>query len=93
MSSLAVCLAGRLSSRYQLTTRLTVPFHARWLNVVGLIFFFMNLILFVMNSILITLRFHYRPKTFRPSFTDQVESLFTASVVSLTDLPLSLVGD
>ncbi|OIW27295.1 C4-dicarboxylate transporter/malic acid transport protein [Coniochaeta ligniaria NRRL 30616] len=34
-----------------------------------------------MNCILITLRFRYRPNTFRSSFTDQVESLFTASVV------------
>ncbi|KAH8907071.1 C4-dicarboxylate transporter/malic acid transport protein [Coniochaeta sp. PMI_546] len=34
-----------------------------------------------MNCVLITLRFRYRRKTFRASFSDQVESLFTASVV------------
>lgn len=60
----------------------SIPSHARWLNVIGLIFFFLNVALFVMNCILITLRFHYRPKTFMASFTDQVESLFTASFVS-----------
>lgn len=86
MSSLAVILPSLLSSRYQLTTLHAVPSDARWLNVIGLLFFFLNLALFAMNCILITLRFRYRPKTFGSSFTDQVESLFTASVVSLLSL-------
>jgi hypothetical protein len=37
----------------------------------------------LLNCILITLRFRWRPGTFRTSFTDQVESLFVPAFVSL----------
>jgi tellurite resistance protein TehA-like permease len=68
------------SLRCKLT--LAVPYDARWLDIVGLIFFFLNLGLFVMNCVLIGLRFHYRPGSFINTFTDQVESLFIPAVVS-----------
>lgn len=65
------------------------------MTVVGLIFFFVNLVLFIMTCILITLRFRFRPHTFKASFTDQVESLFTPAIVSLVHLVrlMSLVGN
>lgn len=57
------------------------------MTVIGLIFFFLNLGLFVINCILISLRFRYRPHSFRRSVTDQVESLFTPAIVSLPISP------
>ncbi|KAM0553853.1 hypothetical protein ACHAPJ_007199 [Fusarium lateritium] len=49
-----------------------------------LFFFFLNLVLFLTNCILICMRFHLRPGSFVHSFTDQMESLFIpASVVSI----------
>ncbi|KAB5586079.1 voltage-dependent anion channel-domain-containing protein [Coniochaeta sp. 2T2.1] len=59
----------------------SIPFQAQWLTIIGLIFFFLNIVLFIMNCILTTLRFRFRPNTFNSSFTDQVESLFTAAVI------------
>jgi hypothetical protein len=53
-----------------------------WLDVLGIAFFLLNLFLFVMNCVLITMRFHLRPGTFLNSFTDQLESLFIPAVVS-----------
>ncbi|KAM0427028.1 hypothetical protein ACHAPT_007926 [Fusarium lateritium] len=54
-----------------------------WIRGIGLFFFILNLILFVTNVILLSIRFHIRPGSFTNSFTDQVESLFIpASVVS-----------
>jgi hypothetical protein len=78
----AVC-ANAAICKVTATDKAPVPFKASWLTGVGLLFFFLNLALFGMNCVLITLRFHYRPQTFKASFTDQVESLFTAAVVSL----------
>ncbi|RSM09948.1 hypothetical protein CDV31_007465 [Fusarium ambrosium] len=55
-----------------------------WIRGIGLFFFILNLILFVTNLILLSIRFHIRPGSFTHSFTDQVESLFIpASVVSI----------
>ncbi|KAK0706453.1 voltage-dependent anion channel [Lasiosphaeria miniovina] len=60
----------------------SIPYQSRWLTGVGLGFFFLNLCLFAMNCILITLRFCWRPGSFRSSFTDQMESLFVPAVVT-----------
>lgn len=59
-----------------------VPFRARWLDNIGLVFFFFNLCLFMTNAILLTMRFNLRPGSFRQSFTDQFESLFIPAAVS-----------
>ncbi|KAH8899625.1 hypothetical protein GQ53DRAFT_318787 [Thozetella sp. PMI_491] len=62
----------------------SVPFKAEWVTVIGTMFFFINLILFIMNIIFITLRFRWCPGSFIASFTDQFESLFIpSSVVSV----------
>ena len=65
-----------------LTLGRAVPFHTEWLRVIGLIFYILNLSLFVLNCTLITLRFIWRPGSFRCSFTDQFESLFVTAFVS-----------
>ncbi|EEU46312.1 uncharacterized protein NECHADRAFT_78786 [Fusarium vanettenii 77-13-4] len=61
-----------------------VKWDTPWIRGIGLFFFILNLILFVTNLILLSIRFHIRPGSFTHSFTDQVESLFIpASVVSI----------
>ncbi|RDL37993.1 Uncharacterized protein BP5553_05426 [Venustampulla echinocandica] len=62
----------------------TIPYQPAWLGVVGVIFFVFNLILFIINCVLITLRFRWNPGSFKTSFTSQSESLFIpACVVSV----------
>ncbi|KAI1088719.1 voltage-dependent anion channel-domain-containing protein [Rostrohypoxylon terebratum] len=58
-----------------------VPYQADWLWYIGLIFFLFNICLFVMNCVLITMRFIMVPGSFMHSFLDQTESLFIPSVV------------
>ncbi|KAJ9132646.1 C4-dicarboxylate transporter malic acid transporter [Pleurostoma richardsiae] len=57
----------------------SIPFRAEWLDALGIAVFIFNLCLFVTNSILLTLRFRFRPGSFTDSFTDQYESLFVPS--------------
>uniref|UniRef100_A0A098DY75 Malic acid transport protein n=2 Tax=Gibberella zeae (strain ATCC MYA-4620 / CBS 123657 / FGSC 9075 / NRRL 31084 / PH-1) TaxID=229533 RepID=A0A098DY75_GIBZE len=52
-----------------------------WLHGIGLFFFFLNIVLFIMNCVLICTRFHLRPGSFIHSFTDQIESLFISASV------------
>lgn len=59
-----------------------VSFKAPWITGIGTFFFFLNMLLFLNNCILITLRFYLRPGSFMHSFTDQVESLFAPAFVS-----------
>ncbi|KAK3387134.1 voltage-dependent anion channel-domain-containing protein [Podospora didyma] len=59
----------------------SIPYRSPWLTGIGLTFFFLNICLFAINCLLITLRFHYRSGSFLNSFTDQVESLFIPAVV------------
>jgi tellurite resistance protein TehA-like permease len=42
-------------------------------------FFLLNLLLFIMNIILISLRFHYHPEAFKASFLHPTERLFVPS--------------
>ncbi|KAM7208606.1 malic acid transport protein [Naviculisporaceae sp. PSN 640] len=56
-----------------------IPFRSDWLYGIGLAFFFLNLVLFVTNCVLISLRFHWNPGSLLNSFTDQFESLFIPS--------------
>lgn len=60
-----------------------VPFRFRGLDIIGIIFFLFNTLLFVITVILISLRFYFFPETFKASFLHPTESLFVpASVVS-----------
>ena len=68
---------------FEIRLTLLVKWTAPWLRGIGLFFFFLNIILFIMNCILICTRFHLRPGSFVNSFTDQMESLFISASVSL----------
>ncbi|KAI1214421.1 voltage-dependent anion channel-domain-containing protein [Annulohypoxylon truncatum] len=57
------------------------PYQADWLWYIGLVFFLFNICLFIMNCVLITMRFVMVPGSFMHSFLDQMESLFIPSVV------------
>ncbi|KAL1837650.1 hypothetical protein VTJ49DRAFT_3549 [Mycothermus thermophilus] len=59
----------------------SLPGQPQWLVSIGLVFFFLNLVLFVANCVLITLRFIFRPGSLVQSFYDQVESLFISSII------------
>ncbi|KAH9896262.1 voltage-dependent anion channel-domain-containing protein [Xylariomycetidae sp. FL2044] len=53
---------------------------ASWIWYIGLVFFLFNICLFVMNCVLITMRFIMVPGSFMHSFLDQMESLFIPAV-------------
>lgn len=61
----------------------TVPFRSTSLTNFGLVFFVLNLLLFALICVSITIRFVLRPGSFIASFTDQLESLFIPSFVSI----------
>ncbi|KAL1878561.1 hypothetical protein VTK73DRAFT_7826 [Phialemonium thermophilum] len=68
----------------------SVPFGSRWITGLGFFFYFLNMLLFIMNCVMITLRFHWRPGSFITSFTDQFESLFIpAFFVSIATILLT----
>ncbi|KAK6070963.1 c4-dicarboxylate transporter malic acid transporter [Seiridium cupressi] len=58
-----------------------IPFRSDWLYYIGLVFFLFNLCLFLLNCILITIRFCLVPGSFVHSFLDQTESLFIPAVI------------
>ncbi|KAL8825288.1 MAG: hypothetical protein Q9170_007854, partial [Blastenia crenularia] len=61
----------------------TVPFRFRGLDTIGVVFFLFNMVLFVINVSMISLRFYTFPETFRASYMHPTERLFLpASVVS-----------
>uniref|UniRef100_L2G403 C4-dicarboxylate transporter n=1 Tax=Colletotrichum fructicola (strain Nara gc5) TaxID=1213859 RepID=L2G403_COLFN len=69
----------------------SLPYQAAWLNGIAIAFFLLNVLLFVMNCVLATLRFHWRPGTLIHTFTDQTESLFIpASVVSFAIICINI---
>ncbi|KAK4180369.1 voltage-dependent anion channel-domain-containing protein, partial [Triangularia setosa] len=59
----------------------SLPYESRWLTGIGLFFYFLNICLFILNCVLIALRFHWRPGSFVESFTDQMESLFISALI------------
>lgn len=60
-----------------------VPFRFRGLDIIGTVFFLLNIVLFVFNTFMISLRFYFFPETFKASVMHPTESLFVpASVVS-----------
>lgn len=66
-------------------------FRADWLYIIGIFFFILNICLFLLNCVMISLRFYLRPGSFTHSFTDQVESLFIPAFVSRRLHPQHLV--
>ncbi|KAI0972891.1 voltage-dependent anion channel-domain-containing protein [Xylaria arbuscula] len=56
-------------------------YDVRWLESVGVVFFLLNLLLFIFNCVLITMKFILVPGSFTHSFLDEVESLFIPAVV------------
>ncbi|KAK3344076.1 voltage-dependent anion channel [Lasiosphaeria hispida] len=70
----------------------SLPYRSRWLTVVGLAFFFFNICLFVMNCVLLTLRFRFRPGSFMHSFTDQFESLIGTILITTCQYGVTHTG-
>ena len=69
----------------------TVPFRFRGLETIGVIFFLFNMILFVVNIFLISLRFYCYPETLMASFMHPSERLFVpASVVSFGTILINI---
>ncbi|UQC74620.1 C4-dicarboxylate transporter/malic acid transporter [Colletotrichum lupini] len=59
----------------------SLPYQAAWLNGIAVAFFLLNVILFIINCALASIRFKSRPGALTHSFTDQTESLFIPSAV------------
>ena len=68
-----------------------VPFRFPGLDIIGTIFFLFNVLLFIINVILISLRFYLFPETFKASFLHPTESLFApAAVVSFGTILINI---
>jgi len=61
---------------------IAVPYRSDWLRIIGTVVFLFNLCLFVINCILLSLRFYWNPGSFKGSFISQSESLFIPASVS-----------
>ena len=68
-----------------------VPFRFPGLTTVGIVFFLLNILLFIINIIMISLRFYCYPETFRASILHPTERLFIpAAVVSFGTILLNI---
>ncbi|KAF6221925.1 hypothetical protein HO133_001893 [Letharia lupina] len=68
-----------------------VPFRFRGLEAIGIIFFLLNIVLFIFNIVMISLRFYFHPETFKASFLHPTERLFIpAAVVSFGTILLNI---
>ena len=68
-----------------------VPFRFPGLEAIGIIFFLLNIVLFIVNVVMISLRFYWYPETFKASFLHPTERLFIpASVVSFGTILLNI---
>ncbi|ORY17762.1 voltage-dependent anion channel-domain-containing protein [Clohesyomyces aquaticus] len=69
----------------------TVPFRFRGLYALGCIFFILNIVLFLFNISMISLRFYLYPRTFKASFLHPTESLFIpAAVISFGTILINI---
>ncbi|KAK8107370.1 uncharacterized protein PG998_009383 [Apiospora kogelbergensis] len=59
----------------------TLPYDAKWLHYIGLVFMLINIGFFLANCALAIMRFRFSPGAFIHSFTDQMECLFIPAVV------------
>jgi tellurite resistance protein TehA-like permease len=79
-SSILLCHAKEAGSNVSIV----VPFRFHGLYFIGCIFFILNIVFFLFNVIMISLRFHIHPRTFKSSLTHPLEALFIpAWIVSL----------
>ena len=90
-----VLYAGRLcdggSTASEADSLGLVPFRFRGLDTIGTLFFLFNIVLFLINVVMISLRFRYHPETFKASFLHPTESLFfPASVVSFGTILINI---
>lgn len=68
-----------------------VPYRFTGLYAIGCIFFLLNIALFVLNVIMISLRFRYYPETFMGSILHPTESLFIpAWLISLGTILINI---
>ncbi|KAJ4349731.1 uncharacterized protein N0V89_008349 [Didymosphaeria variabile] len=69
----------------------TVPFRFHGIYALGCIFFILNIVLFLFNVIMISLRFYWFPKTFKASFLHPTESLFIpAAIISFGTILINI---
>jgi tellurite resistance protein TehA-like permease len=68
-----------LPGGYSLTSK--VPFRFHGLYAIGCIFFLLNIVLFLFNCVMISLRFILFKDTFRASFHHPTEGLFLPSAI------------
>ena len=70
---------------------LLVPFRFRGLETNGVFFFLLNIVLFIVNVMMISLRFYFHPETFKASILHPTERLFIpAAVVSFGTILLNI---
>ncbi|KAI9719787.1 MAG: hypothetical protein M1812_003275 [Candelaria pacifica] len=68
-----------------------VPYRFRGLYTIGCIFMILNIVLFMFNVLIISLRFYLYPYTFRSSFLHPTESLFVpTSLVSIGTILINI---
>ena len=68
-----------------------VPFRFPGLTTIGIIFFLLNIALFIINTVMISLRFYCYPETFKASILHPTERLFIpAAVVSFGTILLNI---
>jgi tellurite resistance protein TehA-like permease len=79
VSSSAQCYFVKLTT----AASYSIPdgFRFRGLYTIGCIIFLFNILLFVFNTIVISIRFYFWPETFKDSFLHPTESLFIPSVI------------
>ncbi|PVI06121.1 hypothetical protein DM02DRAFT_610078 [Periconia macrospinosa] len=69
----------------------TIPYRFQGIYALGCIFFILNMVLFVFNVTMISLRFYWFPKTFKASFLHPTESLFIpAAVISFGTILINI---
>ena len=68
-----------------------MPFRFHGLETLGVIFFLLNIALFILNIVMISLRFYCYPETFKASILHPTERLFIpAAVVSFGTILLNI---
>ena len=68
-----------------------MPYRFRGLYALGCIFFILNIVLFLFNIVMISLRFYWFPKTFKASFLHPTESLFIpAAIISFGTILINI---
>jgi len=62
----------------------SIPYRSNWLEIIGVIFFLLNIVIFIFISMMMTLRFCLNPGSLKQSLANQSECLFLpACIVSI----------